>query len=65
MSQQVVSMKDLDDSPGAALRAAEDGPVSVREGDQPIYVVLRYEEYVRLAAKESCEVIRLGPPPTD
>lgn len=50
MTETILAGPDFDHDTARAKRAAADGPVIITEASQPAYVLLRHDEYRRLAA---------------
>jgi hypothetical protein len=65
MSEQVLSIEEVEASAYAAMRAAEHAPVLIQEGGRLAYALVSYNEYISLKAQVSSQVLRLGQPPTD
>jgi prevent-host-death family protein len=52
MTETILAGNDFDHDTARAKRAAADGPVIITEAGQPAYVLLRHEDYARLAARK-------------
>lgn len=52
MSVTTISSRAFNQDVGAAKRAAEHGPVVITDRGEPAFVLLRHEEYRRLAGED-------------
>ncbi len=61
MTETILAGPDFEHDIARAKRAAADGPVIITESGQPAYVLLRHEEYRRLATRKPTihEVLRM------
>lgn len=59
MMPTTISSREFNHDVGSAKRAAEAGPVIVTDRGTPAYVLLRYEDYRRLANQEGPSILDL------
>ncbi len=67
MSIKTMSSREFNHDIGKAKRAAEDGPVVITDRGKPAFVLLKHEEYQRLAGPEESivDLIRQDGPEAD
>ena len=52
MTETILAGPEFDHDIARAKRAAENGPVIITDAGRPAYVLLRHEEYTRLATRK-------------
>jgi hypothetical protein len=65
MPERILSIEEVEANPYAALRATQAASVLIQESGRIAYALISYDEHVRMLARISSEVVRLGPAPTD
>jgi prevent-host-death family protein len=56
-SSRTISSREFNQDIGKAKRAAEEGPVVITDRGKPAYVLMRHDEYRRLAEPEKKETL--------